>query len=132
MSDNANLARAIARQLNQNLTSVSPEAQARLRLARQRALAAYREPAVARHSLLVTPGGEMFGHIPDTPRSLRFWLPLLALLLMLTASSAWQTYNTLAGDVEEIDAALLAGDLPINAYLDDGFEEWLQGSPQRP
>ena len=31
-----------------------------------------------------------------------------------------------AADVEELDAQLLADDLPIDAYLDRGFETWLK------
>jgi hypothetical protein len=30
-----------------------------------------------------------------------------------------------AAENEEIDSALLADDLPINAYLDKGFQAWL-------
>jgi hypothetical protein len=31
-----------------------------------------------------------------------------------------------AADVEELDALLLTDDLPIDAYLDRGFEAWLK------
>jgi hypothetical protein len=31
-----------------------------------------------------------------------------------------------AAEVEELDAQLLTGDLPIDAYLDRGFEAWLK------
>jgi len=36
-----------------------------------------------------------------------------------------------AADLEEVDSALLADDLPINAYLDRGFDTWLNSSGQR-
>ena len=31
-------------------------------------------------------------------------------------------------DIEETDAAILASDLPIEAYLDQGFQAWLKHS----
>lgn len=33
-------------------------------------------------------------------------------------------------EMEEVDSALLADDLPINAYLDKGFDTWLSSTPQ--
>ena len=34
-------------------------------------------------------------------------------------------------ELEEVDSALLADDLPIDAYLDRGFDTWLS-NPQEP
>ena len=31
-------------------------------------------------------------------------------------------------EIEEIDAAILTSDLPINAYLDKSFDTWLKRS----
>jgi hypothetical protein len=31
-------------------------------------------------------------------------------------------------EIEEIDSAILTGDLPINAYLDNSFDTWLKRS----
>ena len=33
-----------------------------------------------------------------------------------------------AAEIEEIDAAVLTGDLPLDAYLDKGFDAWLKPS----
>jgi hypothetical protein len=63
------------------------------------------------------------------PQSLlqRFVLPLGVLVIGLLAINAWQ--QTQAGqEIEEIDAAVLTGDLPIDAYLDNGFDAWLKHS----
>ncbi|MGH8724065.1 MAG: DUF3619 family protein, partial [Burkholderiales bacterium] len=38
---------------------------------------------------------------------------------------AWQQ-NQRAAELEEIDSLLLADDLPIDAYLDRGFQSWLK------
>ena len=35
-----------------------------------------------------------------------------------------------AAEIEEIDAAVLTGDLPLDAYLDKGFDAWLKRSLQ--
>ena len=43
----------------------------------------------------------------------------------LVAIYSWQQ-DQRAADVEELDAQLLADDLPIDAYLDRGFETWLK------
>ena len=37
----------------------------------------------------------------------------------------WQQ-NQRAAEVEEIDSLLLTDDLPIDAYLDRGFQNWLK------
>jgi len=39
----------------------------------------------------------------------------------------WQAYNQLT-DLEETDAAILSSDLPIDAYLDRGFQNWLKSA----
>jgi hypothetical protein len=38
---------------------------------------------------------------------------------------SWEQ-NRRAAEVEEIDAQLLTDDLPIDAYLDRGFQNWLR------
>ncbi len=51
-------------------------------------------------------------------------ISLVTLLLVLAGVSYWQTLQY--GDQnEEIDIMLLADDLPINAYLDNEFDVWL-------
>jgi hypothetical protein len=39
----------------------------------------------------------------------------------------WQTVQQ-ARDIEETDAAILTSELPIEAYLDRGFQAWLKRS----
>lgn len=57
--------------------------------------------------------------------SLRLLLPLLVVAVTLFAIRNWQQTQRVA-EVEEIDASLLTGDLPLDAYLDKGFEAWLK------
>ena len=57
----------------------------------------------------------------------RFWLPTIALILALAGMLYWQDTQQ-NGDAVEIDAALLAGDLPLHAYFDEDFDAWLESS----
>jgi len=58
-------------------------------------------------------------------RSLRILVPLALLLAGAVAIYAWQQNQRLA-ELEEIDAQLLSDELPIDAYLDRGFQSWLK------
>ena len=57
--------------------------------------------------------------------SFRLVLPVVVLIAGLAAINGWQQ-NLRVAEVEEIDALLLTDDLPIDAYLDKGFEAWLK------
>ena len=57
--------------------------------------------------------------------SFRLVLPLAVLVGGLLAINGWQQ-NLRVAEVEEIDALLLTDDLPLDAYLDKGFEAWLK------
>ncbi|MDW8469160.1 MAG: DUF3619 family protein [Burkholderiales bacterium] len=104
-------------------TRLSPRALARLREARERALAAQKpEPAEA-HLLVAAGVLGRAGELGDFAR--RVLLPLVVALAGLAGIYSWQKEQT-AAEVEEIDARLLADDLPIEAYLDKGFEAWLK------
>lgn len=52
---------------------------------------------------------------------------LLAIAILAVAVFGISTWNDFqkADEYEVIDSALLADDLPINAYLDKGFQAWL-------
>lgn len=53
----------------------------------------------------------------------RYLAPLALLFLALAGTGYWQITSN---DLAEIDAALLTSDLPIDAYLDPGFDQWLK------
>jgi len=57
--------------------------------------------------------------------SLRVMAPAIALIVSLAAIYTWQQ-NQRVAEVEEIDAMLLTDELPIDAYLDRGFQNWLK------
>jgi len=94
----------------------------RLRVARERALAqrrVQREPALAWAANVIGGFGGFGGF------SLRLLLPTVLLIAGLVAIYSWQQ-DQRAADAEELDALLLTDDLPIDAYLDRGFEAWLK------
>ena len=51
------------------------------------------------------------------------WLPIVILLATLAAKA-------LAPEVDlgELDAQLLTGELPIDAFLDEDFDQWLKNA----
>ena len=57
--------------------------------------------------------------------SLKVFLPIVLVAAALTGIYSWQQ-NQRAAEVEELDAKLLTDDLPIDAYLDRGFQTWLK------
>jgi hypothetical protein len=56
---------------------------------------------------------------------LRHGLAILALLLGAVGTYYWNSFQD-AQEFEEIDSALLADELPPSAYLDRGFQAWLE------
>lgn len=113
--------RRIRQILNQG-AQVDAKVAERLKRARELALARQRpEPASAfawADHALVRFGG--WGGV-----ALRVLLPLAMLVASGIAIYVWQQ-NQRAAELEEIDAQLLTDDLPIDAYLDRGFQNWLK------
>jgi hypothetical protein len=94
----------------------------RLRSARLRALDQWREPV--RVLGLVTVGA-------GTVQTLKYsilqqgllWLPLVILVATLAAKAIAPEV-----DIGELDAQLLTGELPIDAFLDEDFDQWLKSA----
>jgi hypothetical protein len=57
----------------------------------------------------------------------RYMIPLMVLVVGLTSILYWKNVPV-NNDIAEIEIELLTGDLPINAYLDRGFDSWLKRS----
>ena len=57
----------------------------------------------------------------------RFLLPAAMLILGLVAINTWQQSQAVQ-ELVEIDSGVLSGELPIDAYLDRGFDAWLKRS----
>ena len=107
------------RQILNQAIPVEPEIAQRLAQARGRALERHRaEPAVAW-------ADNVTGSIGWAGIALRVLVPLAVLIALAGALYNWQQ-NQRAAEIEEVDALLLTDDLPIDAYLDRGFQNWLK------
>lgn len=125
------LGRKLARHLTNGLTSLDSKTLSGLQAARKQALAKYAQPKPVFGLTWTTPGGKL-GHASGHRHGFRYiaWVPVLALVVGLLAMNYWQTSQQ-QNDVAEIDARLLAADLPIHAYLDPEFDQWLDNSSQQ-
>jgi hypothetical protein len=103
----------------------------KLQLARQEALARLSAPEVASQLTLAgTGGGNMSGGLSGRApriRDARIWIGVLLIVASVLYYQYWQSAKQ-ARDIEETDTAILSSDLPIEAYLDRGFRNWLAHS----
>lgn len=51
----------------------------------------------------------------------------LLTMLMVLAIAMWQYGGNTDDDTADVDAGLLTGDLPVNAYLDNHLNKWTNG-----
>ena len=109
--------------LNHSLKDISPAAGRRLEAARHLALARQKQAAPA--LALAGEGGafSLRGH-SGFPYSKQV-LAILALLAGMWLSFYWHSVQYIS-EIEEVDSALLADDLPPEALLDRDIFEWLK------
>ena len=127
MDNEKDFAQKISRTLNWGLSRIDEDKLARIRAGRQKALAAYREPVTILG--MVTVSGQTL-EMSNWIRKPLFWLPILAIVAAvagLALSGADDIYDEADG---ELDAQLLTGELPINAFLDKDFSSWVKESSQ--
>ena len=97
----------------------------KLQRARAAALAKLSEPQTTSELALAGSHGTL------APRrafaDLRIWLGILVIVGGILSYQYWQSLQQ-ARDIEETDAAILSSELPIEAYLDRGFQAWLKRS----
>lgn len=121
MNPEQHLARQICQALDRGAQGLDPAIVERLRAARERALA--HRPVIA--AAIVGAGGTASLHGDDAHHPIRMALAMLAMLLGFTLTYYWNGFSQ-ANEDGAIDSALLADDLPPNAYLDRGFHTWLE------
>ena len=123
-------ARGIAACLTESAQTVAPDVGERLRFAREKALERARHVRDAGAPVGVTASGAVIAGFSQSRWWLRFAsvLPLIALVGGLLLIQDWQT-RTQISVAAEVDEALLGDDLPINAYRDPGFSEFLKAPP---
>ncbi len=117
------IAQKVTRTLDWGLSRIEDDKIVKLRAARQKAMAQYKAPINVLG--LVTVSGQTLD-VSSWIRKPLFWLPVIAI------AAAAVTYNAMDDDVIDetstLDAQLLTGELPINAFLDKDFQSWVKDS----
>jgi hypothetical protein len=127
-------ARQVRRALDENAASIPPATVDRLAAARRAALARKKPETVSAPVFVPALAGAGMAsgmppvELPQRRRSplRRFALawPLAALVVSLVGIAYWEDQQRTA-ELADIDAAMLSDDLPLNAYLDHGFNAYL-------
>jgi hypothetical protein len=116
----------LRRALDENAARIPPATTDRLAAARRAALARKKPEAV--HAPAFAPvfvGAGTLAHMPQPEPSRRLpRLRKLALVIGLAGIAWWEDHQRTA-ELADIDAAMLSDDLPLNAYLDHGFNAYL-------
>lgn len=111
----------VKQHLNRGLHEIDEPTLDRLRNAREAAVAVQKQPATL--PLLATAGHAL--RFQFEGRGLRLSLAAVALVLAAALFAHWQSDRILA-ELSEFDSTLLSDDLPVEALVDKGFEQWLQ------
>ncbi|HEV8262607.1 MAG TPA: DUF3619 family protein [Burkholderiales bacterium] len=126
MNEN-DLARRIVAQLDRSLAELPTSIAQKLQAARAAALARYRpgssSPGQSWADRLLGSQGLRQG------LAVRLVLPVAIVIASLTGIIYWQTSSHYE---EELETGLLAGELPLHAYIDPGFETWLTHTSYTP
>ena len=117
------LARKIVEHLDDGLDRLDAGTRERLGAARRAALARCQEaPAFAW-------AGPVGPFIQQHLFGTRVAAVVTALVIATAGVIYWQSLGP-NGDSADLEIALLTDELPINAYLDKGFDSWLKRSPR--
>ena len=132
-------AHAVRTALNESAGQLPPDVRDRLAAARRMALAQKKAeaPSTVHSPALAMPGGgsvsfEMEGEAPSplqraaaVLRRLGLLWPTIALVAGLAGIYQWQQQQRV-DELAEVDAAMLLDDLPLAAYADQGFHQYLK------
>lgn len=118
------MARKISLHLNQGANQLERPVLDRLQSARKAALAV--------HAQSVKIGGLVTEHgvsdlLDEKSRIGRYFWAMVLLLLSLMIVDNWQEHH--GAPIDDVDATLLSAELPVNAFLDSDFDEWLLDQP---
>jgi Protein of unknown function (DUF3619) len=132
----ARLAARVAGALSLNAQALPHELTERLRFGREKALARARELRVASAQAVVGVSGG--GAALLAPSAFGGWwqraasvVPLVVLVAGLVMIDRWLVHEQVL-TAADIDAQILADDLPPAAYSDPGFVEFLRSPPPNP
>lgn len=132
--DDQELAKKITALLDRENTDLRQGTVYKLQLARQAALAKMSERGdspqmTTMHGLATAGGPGTMGSMRRVVTDFRLWLGVLIIVGGVYSYDYW-TILQQASEIAELDSALLGSDLPVDAFLDKGFENWLNRSRQ--
>lgn len=116
----------IRQALNHGMKDIPPAASRRLEAARHLALSRQKQTAP---SLAAAGHGHFLHHFGSHTPYLKQILAIIALLLGMWISFYWHSVQYVT-ELEEVDSALLADDIPPEAFLDNDFFEWLKDNSE--
>ncbi|QNA89748.1 DUF3619 family protein [Massilia sp. Dwa41.01b] len=131
-TDDINLAYKLRRALDENLEALPASTAERLASARAQALARKKAdaPAAARKETRRRWFDVDFHFSNGGLGRLGVAIPLLALAVGLGGLYQYEQQERIA-ELAELDAAVLADELPLTAYLDHGFNAYLESQQRR-
>ena len=128
-TEDHDFAKKVVALLDRGTAELKPGTAYRLQLARQEALARLAEPQRAAEAQLA--GAHAHAGSATAGGDRRFWASgrLWVGIALIAAAGfgfqQWQAYQQIK-ELEETDIGILSSDLPIDAYLDRGFQNWLK------
>lgn len=114
----------IKQDLNYGANRLNAQVSARLKQAREQAMEVFAAQNADAHAFSYAGHSEHSRH----PIASRTWLPFALITLALLGALYWQHE---VNHEENLDVALLTSDLPLNAFVDQNFQAWLDHSAQR-
>src|ERR1700680_2377734 len=118
-------AKKITAYLDQGTAQLKAGTAYKLQLARQAAVARAEAPQRSSELALTDArSGSLAGGRPLLGDA-RLWIGILLIVGGVLIFQNWQIAQQ-TRDIGETDAALLSSELPIEAYLDRGFQNWLK------
>jgi hypothetical protein len=114
-------AQKIARVLDRGTRDMGRDTLTQLATAREQALAGFRTAPGWKLAL----AGAWTSRNSERP-ALRYALPVALLIISMIGIVYWQSGNGQSNELADLDVRLLTDDLPIDAYLDKGFDSWLK------
>jgi len=122
-------AKKITTYLDRGVADLKAGTAYRLQLARAEALARLADPQRAAELRVAGANAGSGSGTAGGDRSFwasgRLWIGITLIAAAVFGYQQWQAHQQLI-EIEETDAAILSSDLPIDAYLDRGFQNWLK------
>ncbi len=122
MNTEAQTALRIRQLLDESCSRIDPSIATRLARGREAALSRQK---VSRLSLSLSGFGSHT--LESVPQRARGFAAVAALVLGMAGAYYWNEFQT-ADENVDVDSALLADELPIDAYTDQGFGAWVEHS----